>query len=293
MAIPKLFRNPKAYDAFVEGYDYPSLENIGLGGIERVKVEMVDTPRTLAPLRQQIDEQFAQVVEARRVQLIEEGLSGKELQRKLPYSSPGYGILAGFDSRTGEIPGVRKEGNLLVVEMFQSDYATRRFAGNPDNLVGLDHTTVADLKRIATPGSCALLRGYDNRILFGTKATGGITTDFEELVPQGLSELDGDPNTGEGLFYATLMRELRGETTLTEEDVVSAIPFMMSIGPAWGDFALVYNVTLREGAERRARIGREDEHSAFTWRTDAEAAALPMYDVNPTSYAILGGAGIK
>ncbi len=293
MVQEPLFRNPQAWEKFVTKYDYPLLSEIGLDGIKEVHVDIVDTPKSITALYQQVDTEFEALRAARRVQLIAQGWSGDALEKKLPFSGPSYGVIAEFDRSTGMIRGVERKGDTMVVRAFHTNYATRQFAGIPENRAMVDSTTAYDLAHLAVLGSCSLTRSYEARILFGTKhRPGEIIDKFEELVPQGLSIIYDDPNTDGGIFYKTLLREIEGETTLTEADLAATRPFMMEIGPSWGDFALVYDVRLKEEADARARIGREDEHSAFTWRTAIQVAELNKYDLNPTSFHILQRAGL-
>jgi 8-oxo-dGTP pyrophosphatase MutT (NUDIX family) len=126
------------------------------------------------------------------------------------------------------------------------------------------------------PGSAGVLR-IEDKILSGRKSGNGITGGLWEFVPQGLM----DP--GEN-FEDAIFRELREETGYLPNHLKTVPnPKFIYHSPSYGDFALAYDLDLKNEAPSPRISG---EHEELVLITGENFLHLDRYQVDPVSVLI-------
>ncbi|MBI2665956.1 hypothetical protein HYX12_05010 [Candidatus Woesearchaeota archaeon] len=281
MAEQRLFDNPNYLRQFAQMYSFPTLEELGFAGCSSAKVEVEAAPKKLREMQG----------------VIADFWGGYEADLKArgqsPTNDPKYGTLG--------LPGVRREHGVLehgvlIVNVFESDYATTVFSGprrGEEWTSRLSADQLKFLEGIATLGVVNVIydsvRGdhiEDNsKILLGIKAGTRITGGLWESLGTGLV----DPHTlnrYEDPFRGATRHELLEETGLSlDHDVDRLTPFGFSIGMSYGEFSLVSTVDLVSRASEKVVISAEHDYGAFL--SSPEIDKIPVTRMNPVTAGVL------
>lgn len=266
----KRLLNDSAYwDSFYAQYKFPSLKELGFTGFKRVEVEVVEPPVVLKDLQSLINDFWGEFV-----------ADNPGAKR-----NPKFGV-------TG-VESVEVAERALKVRAFEMDYATIVF-GSDRRGEKYDSQLTAEQRhflqtQLATLGIIGITKDQNGRYLIGTKAGTRVTGGLKEPLPMGMVDPNKTP-TGFDPFMSGLLNELNEETGLYLRHLDRIEPTHFSIGMGYEDFALIFDLKLRPGAEELVKISSEHSEAAFMDRQ--RVGQLNKYEMNPVLVGSLSAKGI-
>ncbi|MBI2151828.1 hypothetical protein HYU21_03835 [Candidatus Woesearchaeota archaeon] len=265
----RLLNNPEYWDNFYARYSFPSFEELGFNNVKRTELEIVEQPRILNNLHSLINDFWADY-----------SMTTPGAKRNLKYGVMGTESIENVDG-------------VLKVRAFEMDYATTVFSSDRR---GEHYTSLLTQSeqgflqnKLATLGVIGITQDHAGRYLVGTKAGTRITGGLKEPLPMGMIDLHKTPN-GFDPFMSGLLNELHEETGLYLRNVAEIRPTHFSIGMNYGDFALISDVKLRQGAEEFVKIS--NEHSYIAFLSKEEIKQVNKYEMNPVLVGSLTAKGV-
>ncbi len=257
---------PAQWEELYQSNNTITLDELGLGKFSETRVIITSKPEELQSIEEKIQQFWANFV------------------RSHPQArdDPKLGVRGKED--------VYVEDGILVVHAFPTSYAAVRFK---NSRVEEDNKDLNEEQRdfldnhFLTIGAGAYVTA-GGKYLLGKRADGVARAGLIEYVPQGLADPHGEKSL-ENIFEVTINQELEEETRLRPEDISERRATHLNIGPKYGDFTLIYQMTVSPEAVAKVKAN-PSEHTDIFWKKEDALRELmhgDRYSVTPVTVALL------